>query len=216
MPIQDPATNNELPACLRAGITGGIGSGKSTVCQIFAALGIPVYYADIWAKWLIEHDPDLRRGITDLFGAEAYKPDGRYNRVYVARIAFADPSRLAALNALVHPAVERHSRDWHKDEAASGVPYTLKEAALMIESGGHRFLDALIVVTAPEELRIARVVQRDALSADEVRARMASQLPEAEKIRLADFTVVNDGAHLLVPQVLDIHRALLQRRTDRI
>ena len=198
--------------CLRVGITGGMGSGKTTVCRIFEALGIPVYDADQRAKWLIQHDGDLKQGIVAIFGAEAYLPDGQYNRAWVAQIAFAQPDKLAALNALVHPAVERDSRDWHRQQADGGAPYTLREAALLIESGNHRWLDALIVVTAPEALRLQRVMQRDGLSAEQVQARLANQLPEADKVGLADYVVANDGQQLLLPQVLAIHPQLLAKR----
>ncbi len=190
---------------LRVGITGGMGSGKTTVCRVFESLGIPVYDADYWAKWLIEHDETVKDGMVALFGPHAYN-NGVYDRAYIAGIVFRDAVKLAGLNALVHPAVERHSRDWHAQQTA---PYTLKEAALMIESGSNRFLDRLIVVTAPVQVRIQRVIQRDGLPEAQVIARMERQLPEAEKITLADFVIVNDGQHALVPQVWRIHQALV-------
>ncbi|MCS7035987.1 MAG: dephospho-CoA kinase [Saprospiraceae bacterium] len=196
---------------LRVGITGGIGSGKTTVCRLFSVLGIPVYDADYWAKWLIKNDPQVRRGVIALLGPEAYQADGAYNRAYVARRVFADANLLAALNAVVHPAVERHSRAWHEQQALSGCPYTLKEAALLVESGSHRFLDALIVVTAPEEVRIRRVMERDGVAEEVVRARLRHQAPEAEKVALADFVILNDGQHALIPQVWRIHRTLVAR-----
>jgi dephospho-CoA kinase len=201
-----------MTTSLRVGITGGIGSGKTTACRMFQVLGIPVYDADFWAKWLIERDAGLRTQVTAVLGPEAYLPDGAYNRAYVARRVFADAALLAALNAVVHPVVEQHSRRWHDEQAARGYPYTLKEAALLIESGSHRFLDALIVVTAPEEVRIRRVMERDGLGEDAVRARMLHQMPEAEKAALADFVLVNDGQRPLIPQVWRTHRALLARR----
>ncbi len=201
-------TQTIFPSSLRVGITGGIGSGKSTVCQIFQTLDVPVYYADIRAKWLMQYNDDLKKGIIGIFGPSAYAQDGKYDRPWVAQIAFSHPEKLAALNALVHPAVEWDSRAWHEEQAMRGVAYTLKEAALMIESGSQRALDVLIVVTAPEELRMERVMERDSLSAEQVQARMANQLPEAEKVRLADHVIVNDGQHLLLPQVLAIHRQL--------
>lgn len=202
--------NNSEP--LRVGITGGIGSGKTTVSRIFEALGVPVYDADYWAKWLIVHDPEVRAAIVGLFGPEAYLPDGAYNRPFVASLVFENPEKLAALNAAVHPAVERHSRAWHEQQARAGYPYTLKEAALMVESGSHRFLDALIVVTAPEEIRICRVMERDGISEAAVRARLRNQLPEADKEALADYLIVNDGRHLLIPQVWSVHRKLIGAR----
>lgn len=198
--------------CLRVGITGGMGSGKTTVCKIFESLDIPVYYADDEAKWLINNDEELKKGILEIFGEEAYTPQGEYNRPFVAKIVFEDKEKLAALNALVHPAVERHSRAWHETWATAGKPYTLREAALMVESGSYKFLDLLIVVTAPEDLRIQRVMQRDGATEQEVRARMKSQLPEEEKVKLADFVIVNDGQRALIPQVWQIHQAILGKR----
>jgi dephospho-CoA kinase len=199
--------------CLRVGITGGIGSGKSTVARMFAALGVPVYDADHWARWLIQHDEHLRKQIVDLLGPEAYDASGAYDRAYVAGIVFQNKEQLAGLNALVHPAVELHGRQWHEEQCRTGVPYTLKEAALMIESGSYRHLDTLIVVTAPEPLRIQRVMQRDGVPAEAVQARIRNQMPEAEKAALADYVIVNDGAHLLAPQVWKVHRALCARST---
>lgn len=209
---EQQTTNNHQRTCPRVGITGGIGSGKTTVCQIFEALGIPVYYADHWAKWLINNEDALKKGIVEIFGQEAYTPDGAYNRPFVAKVVFENKQKLAALNALVHPAVEQNSRSWHEEQAALGVPYTLKEAALIIESGSHHFLDFLIVVTAPEALRIQRVVQRDGVTKEQVSARMANQMPEAEKVVLADFVIVNDGTQALIPQVWRIHQTILAKR----
>jgi len=206
MSEQSPGNDHNI---LRAGITGGIGSGKTTVCRLFETLGIPVYYADYWAKWLLENDSDLVAGVKKEFGAEAYL-DGKYNRPFIANIVFNDPEKLAALNALSHPALEKHSRQWHAEQ--SGVPYTLKEAAVMIESGSHRFLDVLIVVTAPEDLRVQRVMERDGMEAEVVRKRMANQMPETEKTKLADFVIDNDGVHALIPQVWAIHQAICSRK----
>lgn len=209
---QDRAGRTENPeSCLRVGITGGIGSGKTTVCRIFESLGIPVYYADAWAKWLINHDAGVKKGILEIFGAEAYTPEGAYNRPYVARIVFEHKEKLTALNALVHPAVEHHSRQWHALQSRNDVPYTLKEAALMIESGSYQLLDYMIVVTAPESLRIQRVIQRDHVTEAQVRARMTHQISEMEKLKLADFVIVNDGIQLLIPQVWRIHQALCRQ-----
>lgn len=208
---QSPIASHQLP-CLRAGITGGIGSGKTTVCRIFEVLGIPVYYADDWAKWLINNDAELKKGIVEIFGMQAYTPEAEYNRSFVAKIVFENKEKLAKLNALVHPAVERHSRDWHDNRAAEGAPYTLKEAALLIESGSRQFVDFLIVVTAPEALRIHRVMQRDDLTEEQVRARMRNQMAEAEMLNEADFVIVNDGVQLLLPQVWKIHRRILSKR----
>lgn len=194
---------NKMP--FRVGITGGIGSGKTTVCHLFEALGIPIYYADDRAKWLLGHDEALIKAVKGLLGEEAYV-EGQYNRAYVGEVVFKNPKLLAQLNAISHPAVEADSRKWH--ESFVNVPYTLKEAALMIESGSHRYLDYLIVVIAPEALRIERVMRRDRVDAAAVRSRIARQMAEDEKIKLADWVVVNDGQHALIPQVWAIHQAL--------
>jgi dephospho-CoA kinase len=191
------------------GITGGIGSGKTTVCRIFESLGIPVYYADEWARWLIVNDHALKQGMVVLFGPDVYGADGLYNRPLVSKAIFSDPEKRLALNALVHPAVLRHGLQWHAEKAAGGVPYTLKEAALMIESGSYKALDALIVVSAPENVRMARVAARDGLTEEQVKARMAAQLPESALLEHAQFIIYNDGAHALIPQVLSIHQKLL-------
>ncbi|RMF24535.1 MAG: dephospho-CoA kinase [Bacteroidetes bacterium] len=199
----------QKPGPLKVGITGGIGSGKTTVCRIFELLGVPVYYADERAKWLMTHDPELRHRIRERFGTEAYLPDGTLNRAFLAKQVFHDPEKLRGLNALVHPAVHADAARWHLEQSRKGASYTLREAALLFESGSYRHLDRMIVVTAPEELRIRRVMQRDGVSREAVRARMRHQWPEAEKAARADFLIQNDGEHLLLPQVLRVHRDLL-------
>jgi dephospho-CoA kinase len=192
---------------LKIGITGGIGSGKSTVCRIFASLGIPVYNADQRAKWLMTNDAVLIDSIKKLFGPEAYYENGQLNRQHISEIIFTEPKKREELNALVHPAVWRDGDRWNEENQSA--PYTLKEAALIFESGGDRLLDKIIAVTAPEDLRITRVVRRDGVERAAVKARIAAQMPEAEKAARADFVIVNDGQRLLIPQVLEIHRALL-------
>jgi dephospho-CoA kinase len=190
---------------LKIGITGGIGSGKTTVCKIFETLGIPVYYADERAKSLMTNDLELIKNIKILFGATAYE-NGILNRSHIAQIAFSDPQKLGQLNALVHPAVLRDGEIWQ--EAQGNVPYTLKEAALLFESGSYKQLDKIIVVTAPLEERIERVMQRDQVFREEVEVRIAKQMSEEEKIKRADFIIKNDNAHPLIPQVLAIHKEL--------
>lgn len=191
---------------LKVGITGGIGSGKSTVCRVFEWLGIPVYYADERAKWLMTHDPDLRKEIIGLFGAGAFLPDGSLNRVHIAALAFRDAGLLQRLNGLVHPAVHRDGEAWHQAQVA---PYTLREAALLYESGGYRLVDKMIVVTAPAELRIRRVMARDNVERTAVEARMAKQWPEEEKVALADFVIRNDEQTAILPRIVEVHRRLL-------
>lgn len=191
---------------LQIGITGGIGSGKTTVCKIFATLGIPIYYADAEAKRLMVEDEELIRQVKIIFGQAAYFEDGSLNRKHVAQIAFNTPAKLALLNAAVHPAVARDGIRWNAEQ--QGVPYTLKEAALLFESGSNEGLDKVICVTAPLELRIKRVLERDQTSREAVLARADKQLPEEVKIERSDFVIVNDGAQLLIPQVYRIHQQL--------
>lgn len=177
------------------------------MCKIFETLGIPVYYADEQAKWLMGNDLGLIEKIKNLFGTDAYDR-GVLNRSYLAQIVFKDATKLAQLNALVHPAVQRHSDTWH--QAQLHVPYTLKEAALLFESGSYKNLAKIIVVTAPLDVRIQRVMQRDNVGREAVEARIAQQMPEEEKIERADFLIVNDGTSVLIPQVLKIHEVLLK------
>lgn len=191
----------------RIGITGGIGSGKTTVCRIFETLGIPVYYADVRAKSLMNEDEELRKEIVDLFGVQAYLKEGILDRQYLASIVFQDRSKLKALEGLVHPAVARDGKKWH--EAQQGVPYTLKEAALLVENGSYKYFDKIIVVTAPEEVRIERVRARDKVEAEAVKVRMKAQLSQEEKVKAADFIIENDGEKSLIKQVLEVHKALL-------
>jgi len=190
----------------KVGITGGIGSGKSTVCRVFEWLGIPVYNADDRAKWLMVHDSALRAAILALLSEKAYFENGALNRAFVAEVIFKNPEMLMRLNALVHPVVHRDGELWHHKQHA---PYTLREAALHYESGGFRFMDRMIVVTAPLELRIQRVMERDGVDRKSVEDRIARQWPDSEKVKRADFIICNDGAKPLLPQILELHHTLL-------
>jgi dephospho-CoA kinase len=192
---------------LKIGITGGIGSGKTTVCRIFEKLGIPIYYADDRAKTLMTEDADLIKGVKNLFGNAAYFEDGSLNRQLISETAFSNPLILNALNAIVHPAVRLDGERWH--DAQTGAPYTLKEAALHFESGGYKLMDKMICVVAPKELRIERVLGRGGLNRVEIEARIAKQLPDEDKVKQSDFVINNDGIHGLIPQVMAIHQALL-------
>lgn len=194
---------------LKIGITGGIGSGKTTVCKIFETLGIPVYYADDRAKALMVEDKVLVDKIKDLFSEKAYFLDGSLNRKHIADAAFKNPQLLQELNQLVHPAVLRDGEAWHQRQ--KNVPYTIKEAALMYESDSYKQMDKMITVYAPKEIRINRVLLRGQglVSRDDVEARISKQLSEEVKLQKADFIIYNDGAQVLIPQVLKIHKMLL-------
>lgn len=197
---------------MRIGITGGIGSGKTTVCRIFEALGVPVYYADDRAKALMTTDAELMAGIRALFGAEAYTSDGALNRPHIAAKAFGNADILAQLNALVHPAVHRDANRWSD---AQNAPYTLREAALLYESGGDAHLDRIIAVYAPESVRLERVMARDQATEAQVLARMRQQLSDEVKRERADFVILNDGHTALIPQVHELHQALLALSRNR-
>lgn len=189
---------------LQIGITGGIGSGKSTVCRIFETLGISVYDADSHAKELMTTDGILVNEIKKEFGTLSYNPDGSLNRAFLARTVFNDEKRLATLNKLVHPRVGLDYKAWADQKKHQ--PYILKEAALLFESGTSQSLDAIIVVHANTELRINRVLKRDLhRTREQVLAIIAHQMPEEEKLKRADYVIRNDETTLLIPQVLKLH-----------
>lgn len=195
---------------LKIGITGGIGSGKTTVCKMFEELGVPVYYADERARYLMQHEHFLIDEIKKNFGEDVYE-NGLLNRQLLASKVFHDKEKVKLLNSLVHPAVFRDTDRWVAEQQITLVPYALKEAALLVESGSHKHLDKLIVVTAPQNLRLKRVVDRDNVSSTDVMARMQNQLPEEEKAKLADFVIVNDSdKEHLREQVLKIHQQLVE------
>ena len=193
---------------ISVGVTGGIGSGKTTVCKIFEGLDIPVYYADIEAKRLMNHNKELKSKIKDILGKEAYHRNGKLNRKHVASIVFSNKEKLEQLNQLVHPAVREDAIRWSNAQKSK---YTLQEAALLVENGSYKQLDYLIVVTAPVEMRIKRVVKRDKSNFDQVKARMDNQLPEQAKKKVADFIIDNSGEVSLIHQIWKIHRALMEK-----
>lgn len=190
------------------GLTGGIGSGKSTVARIFETLGIPVYTADDRAKFLMDRDVDLMEAIKSRFGPAIYTEQG-LDRQALSDIVFRDGDALKDLNALVHPAVGRDFRAW-VEGMEPDIPYAIKEAAILFETGGHREMGVNILVTAPEELRIQRVMERDGVSEEDVEARIAKQWPDSDKEPLADHIIINDGVHSLIEQVMAIHEGLQQ------
>ena len=194
---------------LKVGITGGIGSGKTTVCQIFEKLGVPVYYADQRAKELMEDDSQLRAEIKQEFGDDIYDAEGKLDRKKLAEIVFNNEEKLLKLNGMVHPAVFRDNQSWNEVLAKKGYPYTIKEAALLVETGSYRTLDKLIVVSAPEEDRIKRVMARDGSTEEQVLARIKAQMPEEQKVKYADYIIYNDRIMDLVPEVTKIHIDLL-------
>jgi len=192
---------------MKVGITGNIGSGKTTVCKIFETLNIPIYYADAEAKRLMAEEPNVKEKIKLLFGVKAYLEDGSLDRKFLASIVFNNPQMLTRLNYIVHPAVREDSARWAN--AQKKAPYVLKEAALMVESENYKDLDKLIVVSAPLRIRVQRVMKRDKVDRQAVMARESKQISEQEKIGLADYIINNDGHHAIIPQVQKIHKKLL-------
>lgn len=177
------------------------------VARIFGSLGVPVYAADDAARRIQQTDPEVKRHIIEAFGEKAYNATG-LDRAFLSSIVFRDPAKLETLNAIVHPATLRDAADWLSRQTA---PYAIKEAALIFESGSQRDLDLVIGVTAPEDLRIKRTMERDGIRADEVRRRMSRQISDVIKMRLCDLVIYNDEKQLLIPQVLAIHEQLLAR-----
>jgi dephospho-CoA kinase len=192
---------------LKIGITGNIGSGKTTVSKLFELIGIPVFYADDAAKNIMMADELLITQIKQTFGNDSYFADGSLNRKYIADIVFNDEAELAKLNSLTHPAVFRAFDTWV--DQIVGVPYVIKEAALLFESTSYKSCDKSIMVTAPLDLRIKRVMKRDGISKQEVESRNAKQFSEEKKIALADYVIKNDETELVIPQVLKLHQSFL-------
>ena len=192
---------------VQIGITGGIGSGKSIVTRIFSGLGVPIYDADSHAKALMTTDGILVESIKKEFGALSYDPDGSLNRTYLAKNVFHDDKALEKLNALVHPRIAIDYQEWLVKQTAR---YVIKEAALIYEANTHHLLDKVIVVTAPVEMRIRRVLARDNhRTVEQIKAIVEKQMPEGTKVERADYIIVNDESTLVIPQVLALHQKFL-------
>ncbi len=192
---------------LKIGVTGGIGSGKTTVCKIFEVLGIPVFYADAVARDIMNLDKGLIQDIKTVFGPQAYDGNGLIDRKYLASIVFTDEKKLNELNAIVHPAVFRSFENWVIKQVQ--VPYVLKEAALLFESGSAKLCDKSILVTAPQKIKIERVMCRDNIDSNAVISRMERQFTDEKKSGLADYILKNDEHALMIPQVLKLHEHFL-------
>jgi dephospho-CoA kinase len=197
---------------IRIGLTGGIGSGKTTVAKIFELLGVPVYFADDEAKRIMSRDEPLKKEIQKHFGEEAYI-NGELNRVFLASKVFNDEGKLELLNSIVHPATLSDAEEWFDRQTTA---YAIKEAALIFEAGSEKNLDYVIGVHAPAALRIKRSMERDNASRDKVIERMNRQMDEEEKMKLCDFVLKNDEQELLIPQVLALHEKLVAIAKQKI
>lgn len=191
---------------LRIGLTGGIGSGKSTVAKVFEVLGIPVYYADEAARRLMNEDEWLRQQIMQHFGPSSYK-NNQLDRTYIASQVFNDREKLALMNSLVHPATIRDAAQWMQQQT---TPYAIKEAAIIFESGTQDQHDYIIGVSAPASLRIFRAMKRDGSTRDQVLSRMSKQIQESIKMRLCDFVIYNDEQQPVIAQVIALHEKLVK------
>ena len=190
----------------KIGITGGIGTGKSIVCKIFELLGIPIYDADARAKWLLTHDEELIKQIKQHFGENVYLSanDNQLDKKNLSDKIFKNPNQLDLLNNLVHPKVIDDHEKWQKNNIHH--PYIIKEAALLYESGSYKYLDKMITIYAPVPLRIERILKRDPHRTEsDVKAIMAAQISDEEKIKKADYVIYNDDKKMVIPQVLELH-----------
>jgi len=190
---------------MRLGVTGGIGSGKTSVCRVFNTLGIPVFSADPEARRIMESDPAVIEGINAVAGRDLY-PAGMLDKMVLAKLIFNDPEKLKKVNSLVHPVVFRAFTDWVKDQSA---PYVIMEAAILFESGGNELVDKVLSVLAPEKERVERVMHRNMLSREQVMERMRNQISDEKRIELSDYLIFNSENDMIIPSVLKIHFEIL-------
>ena len=194
---------------LQIGITGGIGSGKSVVCKIFSCLQISIYEADSRAKWLTNNNQEIREKVINLLGEKSYNSEGLYDSPYVASLVFKDEILLKKLNAIIHPVVMDDTEKWVLDK--SGAFYVIKEAAIMNKAGDGNNLDYVIVVQAPVDLRIKRILYRDNRRKEEIRAIIERQISDEDRNKIADFVINNDETSAIIPQVLKLHQLFLNK-----
>ena len=190
---------------IKIGITGGIGSGKSTVCKVFKVLGIPVFEADQVARQLMNSDAKVRIQLINLFGSSVYLADQTIDRKLLSAIVFNNPSLLAELNSIVHPAVRNAFDDWCQDQQS---PYVLHEAAILFESGFYKLMDKTIAVAAVESERVQRVMKRDNTSEQQVRQRISNQWTDEQRVKLTDFVISNNDNELIIPQIVEIDKKI--------
>ncbi len=194
------------------GLTGGIGSGKSSVARIFASEGVPVVDADQVAREVVEPGTEGLAEVVKAFGADILDEGGRLDRAALGARVFSDPAARARLEEILHPRIAQASTARFAELARAGHPYAIYEAALLVENGSHRMMSALVVVTASEATQIARVRARDGLDEDAARARIAAQLPLADKVKVADYVIENEGSlEETRARTLEVHRALEAR-----
>ena len=190
---------------MKIGVTGGIGSGKTSVCKVFNVLGIPVFAADLEAKEIMDTDPDIIRNINTLTGTDLYL-DGSLDRSRLASFIFKDQSLLQKINLLIHPVVFDHFETWIKEQI---TPYVIMEAAILFESGASKLVDRVVTVIAPVEERVERVIKRNKLSKDQVMDRIRNQMDDVSKSKLSDYVIRNSENDMIIPAILKIHEDIL-------
>lgn len=192
---------------IKVGLTGGIGSGKTLIGEIFERLGVPVFHADYEAKVILNSDEKVIQQIKEEFGEDIYTAQG-VDRKKLAEKVFKNPDALSKINAIIHPRVRKYFMDWMKKQNAK---YVLEEAAILFESNAYKEMDFTINVHADEQIRIKRVIDRDKTTSEDVKSRMRNQMSDQERIERADFTIYNDGSRMILPQVLDIHHKITNK-----
>jgi dephospho-CoA kinase len=195
---------------IKVGITGGIGSGKTLICKIFEKLGAPVFYADQEAKKILNKDRQVIEKIKHTFGQEIYDKNG-INKANLANIIFNDSEALDKINGIVHPVVKDYFKEWLN---TVDYPYAIEEAAILLETGSHQDLDYTILVYAPRELRISRAMQRDGATRTDIENRMKNQIADEEKFKKVNYVIYNDDSRMIIPQVLEIHEQLMNKKTE--
>lgn len=205
-PMSKSLPKNSKP--IQVGLTGGIGAGKTTVSNVFKSLGIPVFNADNAGHQVLNENLDARAQICNLLGAQAYA-QGKPDKPFIASQIFNDEDLREKLNAIVHPAVAELFANWLNEHSAAS--YIIKESAIAFETGIYLKMDANILVTAPIELRIARILRRDGSTEEQVRSRMAAQWEDEKKSLLSDFVILNNGKMAILPQIIEVHNTLLRQ-----
>lgn len=190
---------------IKLGVTGGIGSGKTSVCRVFNVLGIPVFSADQEAREIMENEDGIIRRINTITGKNLYR-DGSLNRKELATLIFNNNVLLEKVNALVHPVVVDHFNKWEKEQSS---PYVIMEAAILFESGASKYMDRIATIIAPKEERVERVVQRSGLSKEQVLERMRNQMDDDERVKLSDYVIHNSENDMIIPSILKIHELIL-------
>lgn len=193
---------------IRVGVTGGIGSGKSLVCHVFSQLGIPVYTADEEAKHLMDHNPQIKKGLTGIFGDSIFA-DGKLNRKMLSDMIFDDPVLLSDVNRIIHPVVIKDFLDWCG--SFTSAPFVIQESAILFETNAINLFDFIILVTAPLEIRIQRVLNRSGMTREKVMRIIKNQLPEEEKIVRSHFVIKNDDSTLILPRILSINTEIRKK-----